>query len=1247
MARVAVAYVEIRPDLTGFAELLKAELAKVHQTYKVKVEADARGFARDLRTKLAAVSVGQKAKVEPDTTGFVRELRRRLEAYQQVVYRVAVRPDIRGFNVALRTELAALTRYGVRVPVVPDTRGFVAELRARLAGMRPLRVPVTPDVAGFRAALREAVSDNGVVRVASQAGRRAGTAMGQQMGTSAAGRMLNTLARSLGRYNFAMFFAGSMLRALGTLTDGLARMGRAALGALTSTFESAFRVVFTYSKEIGVLLVSVGRRATAATAGVVASGVETSAATAAIGAEATAATGGVAALAAALALLAAGMTAVTVAAGALQVVLGAVLAVAIPLVGAISALVASFAQLAGIGVGAVGLIPTALGAALAAFGPLVLVADRFEKLMEDTAEHTGELFVVVERLKNAIFAIVSAGFVEAIEGFVDDTLPKLVGGIAAVSAAWNRFLLAMVELASAPAVVASLNTLLGMGAQLVDFLTANVKVLAPALLTLATAGGGAFTRMLDAVTALVAVFGDWVAQMAESGQLTTFFDAIASLLVRILGLVVALAPLMSNWMTAVLPPAQQFLDILGRILGYWDGLSASAAGQQVIRTFFESMNRILAQLAPMLTVVVDEFMRFGPTLASLVEGARPAFEALVGVLFQLMRDVAPGLLHFLEEFAANLSDPTVQNMLTGLAESVSALLATMGEKTNMVFFIGAMTALIDIVNGLAAAAQALLIVWVHVFNSLITVLNWVIDAINEWTTSLNQKLGFLGVNIGKISNVVEIDVRKIMVATTNASKTAIASFGSMGASLTSFANADAWQAIIDNAGAAAQALNNMGQTAYAAGNAQDAAQFEKLVGRAFMANRAARKVAPPNTSGVANAWASAFGGAVGTAMSSAGATAAKTAGKKTAAGFITTLTAAVKNLDPMALIAHSAAWTKVGRNIANYIASGITSGSANINKVGAYIAKKFPSYIKKIQTYITQYKAAATPFVKELGRRLNVDQLNTLLDQIKDFKAKAFEALTPHRDLVNVFGFIPTPAETRNQLQLQLDNMRAFTAGIEALQRKGLSKDLAAAWLQAGAETAGNLVQGLADATPEQLAEINRLYGQIGTEAAATADRQATGFYKVGQSTVEGLIKGIASQQAAAVKAIDTLLDQALAAAKKKLGIKSPSSVFGDMGIQSVLGYIGGIESKTNATVAAVDDLYRTVTAVPPADLAPPTVRPGYASAGALAGMTAPPPVVNVRVYLGDREITDILRTQVEGYDTTRARVLLAGRRGG
>jgi hypothetical protein len=481
-------------------------------------------------------------------------------------------------------------------------------------------------------------------------------------------------------------------------------------------------------------------------------------------------------------------------------------------------------------------------------------------------------------------------------------------------------------------------------------------------------------------------------------------------------------------------------------------------------------------------------------------------------------------------------------------------------------------------------------------------------------------------------------------------------------------------------------------------------------------------------------------GGVGAAIdgaSAGAASAAKRQGAQTAAGWITSFTAEISELKAEDLLGHSARWTSIGSNIATYLAKGMTSGAKNITNVARYIGKKFgKTYVKQIQDAIAQYRSALTVFDPVTGKKQGKEFWEDRLQEIVSFKDAAYSALTEGADLDNFFGFIPTPEEVQRKLNATLDQMRGFTKGLEALQAKGLSKELAKQWLEAGADTAGNLVQGLQDATPEQIAEINKTYTTITDEAKKTADTQATKYFGTGQKQVENIIKGIESKTAAAEAKITTLMNKATAAAKKALnwtklgedtmnafntgvtnasggvstsvsntyaGIQkngektakengkklakamldgynaaladgsktthkiiqavlkgdekaarailkagSPSKVWADIGIDTVAGYVQGMQQMQSTALSTVDGLYSAVTAVPAASLTPPTAKPGYASAAAYgAGAGELPPVFDVHVYVGDREIKDIVRVEAQQVDTVRARALYAGRTGG
>lgn len=987
-----------------------------------------------------------------------------------------------------------------------------------------------------------------------------------------------------------------------------------------------------------------------------------------------------------------------------NLVLGTALSIVIPLVAGITALVSELAALGGVAVGSLGIIPAALGAIAAAFAPLMLVGEKFADLFKKTSDAVGPLYVAVERLRNAIFAVVSSGFVSMFNQFATTTLPLLFGSIELVSRAWNTLLLTMLRLASTRPVLEGINSLLNAGAGLVDFFTRMLVTAGPALLQMATAGLPALGMLLSTITEIGEMFAAWVTQMTASGQMQVFFAQIALTVGQLLSMLPALANFVSGFVTAILPAASQFVTILSGIVQRWGQFLASAGGTALIQSFFDSMNRIVLQLLPVLEQVFVIFLQFGPTLSNLTATAVPALQSLLTVFMTLVNSVAPGLMSFLGQFNTMLADPAVQAAVTQLGQAIGLLISNLGQLGGhtMVQLLGVMSnfitmiaAVLEVLMPLIDAAftfeNAISSLLVPVIQVLAGVLNVAAIALRDFVTfvvdgikkipGLTAVADGAGKMFGWLAKQMGITGKD---AVTMANNTVVAG-NKMNESLSTVASSQSWDAIKTNTEATAdyfvsmanngirgnqQLINSMAQlaaSAYATKNEANQLQFEKMVGRAYTTPTPNLYRADVAVTGFAKSLAKVgstagtefmkgFNAAVDTSLSGATkTTSGGTKAKKTVAGKLSTLVPTARELSAFTVIKGRSLYD-TGREMALFIAKGLTSGSKNVARVASYIQKTYSSalssMVAKNKTFWSTQKRIAKA-IPDLTKKMTSptamenylasrQQFYTdLLNQIVSFKDKVVDTLTSGANLVGTFGFIPTPAEVKRQLDVQLQQMRTFTANVKKLQAAGIDKNLAAQWLQAGPEQVGNLVQGLADASKTEIAAINKTYQTINKEAASTADAQATKYFGIGQSTVEGYIKGIQSMRNIANKEMQALIDSVYKAAKKKLGIKSPSTVFDDIGVDTMAGYIQGMSSMTTDTIGAVNDMFTAVATVPPATLA----TPRYATPATMAPPTGEPAPINVRVYLGTREITDIVRVEVDNYDTTRARTLLQGRR--
>jgi hypothetical protein len=181
--------------------------------------------------------------------------------------------------------------------------------------------------------------------------------------------------------------------------------------------------------------------------------------------------------------------------------------------------------------------------------------------------------------------------------------------------------------------------------------------------------------------------------------------------------------------------------------------------------------------------------------------------------------------------------------------------------------------------------------------------------------------------------------------------------------------------------------------------------------------------------------------------------------------------------------------------------------------------------------------------------------------------------------------------------------------------------------ITAGPEAGLAVAQGLISGGQAGINEINSLQKQLDTVAATTAKTSTDAFYAAGINTAQGLVNGLLSQQAAIEQAMDHIADAMVERMKKKLKIKSPSAVLADeVGEPSGMGVIQGFLRTTgalgDATGAATD-----------------AMRNGGTAAG--AAVAAQP--MNVQVFIGEQELTQLVNTQVKVHNRSLRSRVLAG----
>ncbi|MEU8196336.1 phage tail tape measure protein [Microbispora amethystogenes] len=277
----------------------------------------------------------------------------------------------------------------------------------------------------------------------------------------------------------------------------------------------------------------------------------------------------------------------------------------------------------------------------------------------------------------------------------------------------------------------------------------------------------------------------------------------------------------------------------------------------------------------------------------------------------------------------------------------------------------------------------------------------------------------------------------------------------------------------------------------------------------------------------------------------------------------------------------------------------------------------------------------------------NNDQLHDLADKraeimktIADAKKYAADIAKQMQDFASVadlgLGEGSDAGDVITGLQNKLNAIKKFAADIQKLAKMGLNKTTLRQIIEAGPDKGLALAEMLVGADGSEIKAINKAQKQIDKVSKQMGKNSADALYDVGKQAGQGFLKGLQGQLREVESMMAKIAKAVVAAAKKELGVKSPSRVLMGIGDNTMAGFILGVLGKRDATVAAMSQVVgKAVSAAaavtPPAGVTPlpmagPSAAPAY---GGAYGQAVPPASGGVIVNMYDpvvREEADIGR---------------------
>lgn len=156
---------------------------------------------------------------------------------------------------------------------------------------------------------------------------------------------------------------------------------------------------------------------------------------------------------------------------------------------------------------------------------------------------------------------------------------------------------------------------------------------------------------------------------------------------------------------------------------------------------------------------------------------------------------------------------------------------------------------------------------------------------------------------------------------------------------------------------------------------------------------------------------------------------------------------------------------------------------------------------------------------------------------------------------------------------------KTFATKLRELAKKGYPKSFIQQVAALGFVDGVAVANVLLTASDQEVAAITTDYGELVAQATDIGTVVAETMFSSGQKIQEGLIAGLTSDIAKLEKAAKDIAAALVAAVKKELGIKSPSTVMAGLGGQAVAGFVGGIDAGQAVVAKSMEALTGAATA--------------------------------------------------------------------
>jgi phage-related protein len=241
------------------------------------------------------------------------------------------------------------------------------------------------------------------------------------------------------------------------------------------------------------------------------------------------------------------------------------------------------------------------------------------------------------------------------------------------------------------------------------------------LLDLTTVGSTFLPRLTSAISGASQRFAEFMKHAAESGQLEAFINNAIEVLKTLGRIISNVFGIFRNVLDAAQSQGTGLLGTLEKITGAIKEWTGSLEGQVALRTFFDSMGKVIDALGPAFLTLVGIIARdFVPILADIAQAIGPVLKPLFETFGRLLQALRPLIAAIADAFAVALE--ALGPFFDALGQAITDVMPTLAP---VIKDIG--RAFADLFKALAPLAP----VFVELIAAILPIIPPLIDMITE------------------------------------------------------------------------------------------------------------------------------------------------------------------------------------------------------------------------------------------------------------------------------------------------------------------------------------------------------------------------------------------------------------------------------------------------------------------------------------------------------------------------------------